>query len=299
MKIGIDVSQHNGTLNWEKLKQCGVEFAIIRTSYGNDLHNQDDSKAEYNMAECERLGIPYGVYHYSYALTSSDVDSEVKHVLRVLNSHKPKLGVFFDMEDADGYKRRNGIDVYKQGLMLTEFCIKFCEEIEKAGHKSGTYANLDYFKNVLDKSKLSKWAIWMAQWGPSNPSMECNIWQYSSTGSFDGISGRFDMNYLYDDSSKPKKTIDELAQEVIDNKWGVNPERKKRLIEEGYDYEAIQARVNEIYEHKNNGNTYVIKSGDTLSGIAKKFGTTVDELVNLNKIKDANIIYAGSTIKIN
>ena len=164
MKKGIDVSEFNGKLDWAKLKAEGVEFALIRLGFGSDLKHQDDDYAEYNMNECERLGIPYGAYLYSYAITEKNVESEIDHALRMVKGHKVELGIYFDMEDADGYKRKHGINVYKSRDLLTGFCTKFCEAIERAGYKTGTYANLDYFKNVLHHEKLTKWSIWLAHW---------------------------------------------------------------------------------------------------------------------------------------
>lgn len=303
MKKGIDVSKHNGKLDWSKLKAQGVEFAIIRIGYGSDNTDQDDKYAEYNMAECERLGIPYGVYIYSYALNEASVESEVKHTLRMIKGHNPELGVYFDMEDADGYKSRAGISVYNAKELLTGFCKQFCEAIEAAGYKAGTYANLDYFKNVLDKDQLDNWLIWLAQWKVSEPAIECDMWQYTSDGVFDGVTGRFDMNYLYTEISdiktevKPeRKSVDEMAQEVIDGKWGNGENRKTKLTAAGYDYEAIQAKVNQMVASKNT--VYVVKKGDTLSKIAKEHNTTVAKLAADNDIKNINLIYVGQTLVI-
>lgn len=302
MKKGIDVSSHNGRLDWNKLKAQGVEFALIRIGYGSDSTTQDDSQAKYNMAECERLGIPYGVYLYSYAFRDFHVTSEIAHTLRMIKGHKPELGVFYDMEDADGYKARAGINVYGSNKLLTDFCIKFCEAIEDAGYKAGVYANLDYFKNVLDIKALDKWLIWLAQWQVSEPAIKCDIWQYTSDGAFNGVTGRFDMNYLYTEvkqtETKPVlKSVDVVAQEVIDGKWGNGEERKAKLTAAGYNYSKVQARVNELMD-KINEDYYEVKKYDTLTSIAKKFNTTVDKLVKLNNIGNPNLIYAGDKLRV-
>jgi GH25 family lysozyme M1 (1,4-beta-N-acetylmuramidase) len=297
MKKGIDVSYANGKLDWNKLD---VDFAIIRIGYGGDSAKQDDTQAIYNMDECERLGIPYGVYIYSYALNQDNVESEIDHTLRMIKGRKVELGVYFDMEDADGYKRKNGINVYNSRDLLTGFCIKFCEAIERAGYKAGVYANLDYFKNVLYVNKLVKWSIWLAQWGVSKPAMTCDMWQYTSDGKFDGVKGRFDMNYLYDEvvKSEPElKSVDKIAQEVIDGKWGNGEERKAKLTAAGYNYNEVQAKVNELMA-KVNENYYTVKSGDTLSKIAKQYNTTVDKLVKLNNISNPHLIYTGDKLRV-
>lgn len=304
MKKGIDVSYANGKLDWDKLKSQGVEFAIIRVGYGSDSVNQDDSQAKRNMDECERLGIPYGVYIYSYALNEGSVESEVDHTLRMIKGRKVELGVYFDMEDADGYKAKAGINVYKSRDLLTGFCIKYCEAIERAGYKAGVYANYDYFKNVLYKDKLDKWLIWLAQWSVSKPAYECDIWQYTSDGTFNGVSGRFDMNYLYtyEVKSEPnkgvaKKSLNVIAEEVIDGKWGNGDERKARLTAAGYKYSEVQARVNELMAEINS-KYYTVKAGDTLGKIAKAYNTTVAKLVKLNNIDNPNLIYTGDKLRV-
>lgn len=304
MKKGIDVSYANGKLDWSKLKAQGVEFAIIRIGYGGNDTDQDDTRAIYNMTECERLGIPYGVYIYSYALKESNVDSEISHTLRMIKGRKPELGVYFDMEDADGYKKKHGINVYKSRDLLTGFCVKFCEAIEAAGYKAGTYANLDYFKNVLDINELNEWLIWLAQWKVSKPAIECDMWQYTSDGAFDGVKGRFDMNYLYTEVKsevKPvetkKKTNKEVAQDVLDGVWGNGQERKDRLTKAGYNYEAVQTLVNQMIATRKS-TVYTVKGGDTLTSIAKKYNTTVNKLAADNNIKNPNLIYVGQKLVI-
>lgn len=303
MKKGVDVSVHNGKLDWNKLKAQGVEFAIIRIGYGSDNAKQDDSRAIYNMTECERLNIPYGVYLYSYALNINQVESEVDHTLRMIKGRKVELGVYFDMEDADNYKRKNGISIYKDRALLTNLCIKYCEAIERAGYKTGVYANLDWFKNVLYIDQLRKWSVWLAQWSVSKPAIECDLWQYTSDETFDGVSGRFDANYLYDEVKNTpvrdisKKSLDVIAEEVIDGKWGNGDERKAKLTAAGYKYNEVQAKVNErmaeIYSKY-----HEVKSGETLSGIAKQYNTTVAKLVALNNIDNPHLIYTGDKLKV-
>ena len=93
MLKGVDVSEHNGVVDWDKAKADGVQFAMLRMGYGSDLKSQDDSQFERNVHECERLGIPWGAYLYSYALTVEQAKSEAKHALRLLNGKNPKLPI--------------------------------------------------------------------------------------------------------------------------------------------------------------------------------------------------------------
>lgn len=191
-KFGIDVSSYNGDINWQAAKADGVEFAIIRIGYGENLESQDDVKAVYNMMACEWLQIPYGVYLYSYALTEADVQSEVDHVLRMLNGRRPELGVYIDMEDADGYKsRRNALD----NTTLQNICMQFVDTFTSMGYQSGIYANLNWMNKKLGNSTTSTYPNWIAQWGvPCEYMGNYVLWQSSSNGSVNGINGRVDID---------------------------------------------------------------------------------------------------------
>lgn len=195
----IDISSNNGVLNWNAIKEQ-IDGAIIRIGYGSDEPCQDDEQAERNMTECERLGIPYGVYIYSYCLNMEQCESEAVHIIRMIGSHNPILGVWFDMEDADGYKARNGLVPEENGSLLTDFCIRFMKIIKEHGYKTGVYANWNYFNNILDDSRLTSFEgfnRWLAHWGIDEPSMDCLIWQCTSDAVIDGSSARTDFNYYY------------------------------------------------------------------------------------------------------
>lgn len=199
--LGVDVSDHNGWINWAKAKAGGVEFAIIRIGWGDDMYSQDDGKAEYNMQQCERYGIPYGVYIYSYALSSPEVDSEIAHTIRMIKGHNPTLGIWFDMEDADGYKVRNNFNPYTHGSQLTDFCVKFVRGMKAKGYYDvGVYANPDYFSNVLSYNRIkAEGMIWLAFWGvnPERYGYAFDMWQYSASGQIPGGNGVFDMNWIF------------------------------------------------------------------------------------------------------
>lgn len=192
---GIDVSAHNQTIDWEKVKKSGVEFAILRCGFGQDYKSQDDKYFARNVSECERLKIPYGVYLYSYALNTKTASSEADHALRLLKGHTPKYGVWFDMEDADKYKQRNGMP---SDETLVNICVEFCDKMIKNGYKTGIYASLSWFKNQLNDSKLDKYDKWVAQWNDKcSYTKDYVMWQYTSSGLVDGINGRTDMNIMY------------------------------------------------------------------------------------------------------
>lgn len=206
MAVVIDVSGHDGLIDWDSAKEH-IEGVIIRIGYGNDYAYQDDKQAVQNMDECERLGIPYGVYIYSYAMTMQETESEISHTLRMLKGRNPVRGVWFDMEDADEYKKNHGMDVYSEEdrTLLTDICIRFIEEMHSRGYITGVYANYDYYKNVLDTNRLymtEGFNMWLAHWGVEEPDMDCMMWQF---GAYRIGDHEFDGNIYYADYSSPYK----------------------------------------------------------------------------------------------
>ncbi|WP_085833833.1 glycoside hydrolase family 25 protein [Clostridium merdae] len=205
---GIDVSNANERVDWDKLKS-NINYAILRCGYGSDMVSQDDKQWARNVAECNRLGIPWGVYLYSYAMSTADAESEAAHALRLLKGLKPAYPVYIDMEDADGYKAKRG-GISKQ--MATDICRIFCERITAAGYTAGVYANKDWAVNRLDMKQLSKWTFWLAQYNNKvTYAGKYDMWQYSSDGSIPGITGRVDLNYCYKDFTAPAPTITGLT----------------------------------------------------------------------------------------
>lgn len=206
MAVVIDVSGHDGLIDWDSAKEH-IEGVIIRIGYGNDYAYQDDKQAVQNMDECERLGIPYGVYIYSYAMTMQETESEISHTLRMLKGRNPVRGAWFDMEDADEYKKNHGMDVYSEEdrTLLTDICIRFIEEMHSRGYITGVYANYDYYKNVLDTNRLSLtegFNMWLAHWDVEEPDMDCMMWQF---GAYRIGDHEFDGNIYYADYSSPYK----------------------------------------------------------------------------------------------
>ena len=197
-KRGIDVSHNNGNVDWQAVKNAGFgDFAIIRMGYGGNYTSQDDTQFINNINKCESLGIPYGVYLYSYALDLGDVQSEVDHVLRLLKNvgKNFKYGVWLDMEDADGYKSRHGMP---SNSTLVDICYNFCLKVEQAGYYCGIYANLDWLKNKLNSSKLDRFDKWVAQWAKKcTYTKSYSIWQNTSSQMINGR--RFDANKLIND----------------------------------------------------------------------------------------------------
>ncbi len=190
---GIDVSEHQGKIDWAKVKD-EIDFAIIRCGYGEDDPKQDDQCYYYNISECEKYGIPYGVYLYSYAVDLEHARSEVNHVIRLLRGKNPQLGIWFDMEDADAYKAKRNVS----DQMCRDITYEFCTIMKNKGYSVGIYANLEWFKLKLDDERLDKFPKWVAQWNDKcNYEKDYVIWQYSSKGKINGIQTDVDLDYYY------------------------------------------------------------------------------------------------------
>ena len=345
---GIDVSEFQGNIDWDKVKADGIKFAILKLGniYDYDA-NYKDSKFDTNYKNARANGIKIGAYIYNYCNTIDTLKKGLEWAIKKLEGKELDLPFYLDMEDKDiqGETKET----------LTNQCNEFAKYVESKGYQAGVYANVNWLKNELNPNDFDKdISVWVAQYYK-----ECqytgkyDIWQYASNGKVSGISGNCDMNYLYNEDiikesgsteNTDKKSVDELAQEVINGKWGDGEARKKKLEAAGYDYNAVQNRVNEMLakpkksvaevakdviagKYGNGDNrkkkleaegydydevqakvnqllganvtkTYTVKSGDTLSGIASKYKTTVAKLVKDNNIKNANLIYPGQKIVI-
>ncbi len=172
---GIDVSYCNGRVDWNKAKAAGLQFAIIQLGYGSNSTSQDDVQYQRNVRECERLGIPWGAYLYSYTRTISGAQSELQHMLRLLRGHHPQYPVFIDMEDADNYKSNHG-GIPPRGTN-TAIIKTVCSGLQNAGYKAGYYVNKDWYDNRIDPAQLTAYEFWYARPGVSAPDKPCDIWQ--------------------------------------------------------------------------------------------------------------------------
>ena len=187
---GIDVSHHQGEVNWEAVKAAGIDFAVIRCGYGDDLVSQDDRQWHRNVSECERLGIPYGVYLYSYATDTNMAASEAAHTLRLLEGHNPDLPVFYDMEE----NRQLVLGV----AGLAELARTYCDTLVAAGYDVGVYASLNWWQYYLTDPVFENWYRWIAEWRSScTYTGRYEMWQYTDCGTINGINSVVDMNYWY------------------------------------------------------------------------------------------------------
>ena len=188
---GIDVSEHNGVIDWAKAKKAGVDYAIIRCGYGMNLTGQDDKQWLNNIKGCEQNGIPFGVYLYSYADSIERASSEAQHVLRLVSGHKLAFPIFYDLEE---YAIRDKLSTSE----IAAIAQTFCDVISKAGYDVGIYSNTDWFSNYLTDVRFNQWKKWVAQYYSScTYKGEYQMWQCSSEGQVDGINGNVDLNISY------------------------------------------------------------------------------------------------------
>ncbi len=267
-KSGIDVSQWQGTINWSQVKGK-VDFALIRAGYGDTLSypKQVDWQYEANYKGCKANGIPVGVYFYSYATTTAQAEREADSCIALLKGKQFEYPVYYDVEEFDIFRSGN------TNAIITAFC----DKLEKAGYFVGIYIYRSALQTYVSKQIRERYAVAVAEYGPKcNYDGPYGIWQNTSDWSCSGISGRVDHDYCYVDypkiikeagrngytkaptpapapkpaptpAPKPaKKTVDELAREVIAGKWSAGESRRKLLTAAGYDYNAVQNKVNEI-----------------------------------------------------
>jgi GH25 family lysozyme M1 (1,4-beta-N-acetylmuramidase) len=258
---GGDFSQWNSVINWALAKTC-LDFALIRAGYGDSLSypNQVDAQYENNYKGCKANGIPVGVYYYCYATTVEAAKREAQCCLALLRGKQLEYPVYYDVEEMDTFRTGKTNEIIKA----------FADVLEAAGYWVGVYIYRSAAQSYLSDYTRGRYAMAIAEYGPRlNYSGPYGVWQNSSTWTFSGVSTRSDHDYCYVNYPKmikdrgkngftaqqscpvtptpkpttPKKSVDEIAREVIAGKWSAGQERKKLLTAAGYDYDAVQASV--------------------------------------------------------
>lgn len=193
MARGVDVSIHNDYIDWLALKNAGITFAICRTGYGK---GGVDESFQRNVEGAHAVGMKCGAYHYSYALTPADAIVEADFCKRIIEEAGVllELPVWFDMEDADGYKKRNGFVFSRHNV--TNICRTFLDNIKPLD--CGIYASYSWLEDYIDWKDLGC-AVWNAQWG-SRDFLQGYMWQYTDSLRIGGKL--FDGNILYDETDK-------------------------------------------------------------------------------------------------
>ena len=314
MKLSvIDVSEHQGNIDWKKVRSAGVSGAMKRTGYGVSSPNQVDKQFYNNLSGCKIVGMPYGFYHYSYAMDVAGTEQEADFCLELIAGTAPQYPVAFDMEE--------NTQAALGKAVCTDMAIAFCNKIRAAGYTPMLYTNLNWATNYIDMTRIDAAGIdvWMAQYN-----IQCDykgahtMWQYSSKAVIDGITANTaDMNWCYKDytngsafipTPKPKPSYDTytvMAGDTLSDiaaKFGttyqelaaINGIEDPNMIHVG---QIIKLKGHEISTPQG-GTTYTVQAGDTLSGIAAKYGTTYQELAVLNGISDPNIIHVGQVLLV-
>lgn len=195
-KFGIDVSKWNKEIDWDKVKKAGVEFAIIRVGYRGSSTGAlvEDPYFEKNIRGAIASDIPVGVYFFTQAVNEVEAVEEASMVMKLCQNYDLDYPVFIDTEGAGGDGRADKLDVETRTLV----CDAFCTTIKNAGFDAGVYASRNWLNENLISDKLEKHIIWLAEYRDA-PLYQgyYQMWQYSSSGSIDGIEGRVDINLSY------------------------------------------------------------------------------------------------------
>lgn len=252
MKKGIDISYFQGNIDFKKVKSDGIDFIIPRCGYGKS--NKDSKFSEY-VAGALAAGIEVpGIYHFSYALNEENAREEARQAVKFAQeAGLPKETIiFFDLEyDSVDYAKRYAVNLDKARCIAHTNA--FCQEVQNHGYRTGIYANQDYLNRMYDDATIKKYIFWYANWnGGKTPSVKCAFHQWSEKGRVNGINGNVDMDYYYGGADAPAKKpmtpeeIEKVAHEVLEGKYGNGNERRSKLSLAGYDYSAVQNRVNEL-----------------------------------------------------
>ena len=262
---GVDLSKHNGTVDFATLKN-NVDFVIIRAGYGK-LASQKDIKFEEFYAGCKKYGIPVGTYWYSYAKSVSEVKQEAQVFLQTIKGKQFEYPLYFDLEEKSAFNTGKA--------NCSAMVRAFCGALEDAGYYAGLYMSRSPFNTYIESDIKDRYSNWLAEYNSKlNYSGNYDMWQYTSEGRIGGVNGHVDMNWCYKDlatiiknaglngfpkgsggatpAPQPTKSVEELAQEVLAGKWGNGADRKNNLTAAGYDYAAVQKAVNELLNKNDN-----------------------------------------------
>lgn len=194
MLNGIDVSRHQGYIDWEKVKPH-IDFAMIRAGFGD---NNLDAKALFNMAQCERFNIPFGVYWFSYALHPEMARKEAEYCLDIVGKRKLAFPVVYDFEyDTVNHAIKQGAKVDR--AFVLNCTREFCKRVEERGFYAMFYTNNDYYKRYYQGSDIpQKYDMWYARYA-DQPGIGVNLWQKTDRGKIPGITGYVDLDVSYRD----------------------------------------------------------------------------------------------------
>ncbi len=188
---GIDVSKHNGKIDWKEVKEDGIEYAILRAGLGK-YAKQKDERFEENYAGAKAAGLPVGAYWYSYAVTVEEAKEEARACIEVLKGKQFEFPIWFDQEE------KTSLDTGKANC--SAMIRAFCTELEKAGYFVGLYTSRSFLTTHVEDDIKTRYALWIAECGDKlNYSGAVGMWQNSATGRVDGITGDVDLDGCFVD----------------------------------------------------------------------------------------------------
>ena len=265
---GLDVSEFQGEVDWERVKAAGYQFAMLRAGYG---FSTVDKQFKRNASECNRIGLPIGAYWFCYAISPQTAVQEADGCISTISGYRLDYPVCYDIEHASvAYAAGEGVTMTAN--LAKNLVQSFCNRIEAKGYYAMFYTNKNFLDTYLGSSLPGRYAFWYARYNDSFDGTNCGIWQYSSQGNVPGISGNVDLDEGFIDYAPVIKSAG--LNHLSGDSPAPSPSPAPEYI------------------------TYVIQPGDTLSEIAQRYGTTVSTLTSLNGISDPNKIYAGNTLKV-
>lgn len=194
--VGVDVSKWNGTIDWDKVRESGIRFALVRAGYrGSSSGNLvEDPFFHSNMQGALYSGLQAGVYFFTQATTEVEAVEEASMVLELCKDYLFRYPIFVDTEGAGGNGRADDLDAETR----TKVVKAFCETIENAGYSAGVYASRNWLNGRLNREELEDYIIWLAEYRETPLySDHYQLWQYTSSGSVNGIEGRVDLNISF------------------------------------------------------------------------------------------------------
>lgn len=256
-KFGVDISYHNGNINFETLSK-NIDFAIIRAGYGQG--NIDTKLVEY-VTECKKYKIPYGFYWFSYAPTVSMAISEAKFFAEAVKKYNPVYPVFYDYEEESAKGKSVSF------TEISNMASAFIDIMKNNGLVCGIYCDNNYYEGYA-KEFSGKVPIWYARWG-SNKTIDCDIFQYSETGRVDGINGNVDLNLCYKEYANVSRKFNpdvlkellniyneneikytNIALQILEGKYGNGTTRINKLKAENLDPMFAQKIVNLLIKYE-------------------------------------------------
>lgn len=313
-QLCIDVSEHNGAINWAAVKKAGINYAIIRDGYGT---SHVDNYFKRNMEGAIAHGIHIGIYHFSYALSAAGAKAEAEYVLRLIKPYKDKivLPVFFDFEyDTVDFAKKQGVTLGKEAF--NAHTVAFCDTIQAAGYRSGVYYNLDYLRRYVDIDRIGKYVQWYAQYSSNASATTWDLWQYSSSYTIAGATGKFDVSVLKNSGSitnsrkyKQGWHKDDRGWWYADTETTYYKDRWEKINGEWYSFDKEGYMLSNTWQVEAGGDTYYLGAeGDmqtnmvvglgsdgklqpmepwyhTLGEVPKGYRAELDKLVDAGKLK--------------